>query len=140
MKKRNIYQNRSQELCALFESADNTSKIMCIPIDYAKKHHVAMFCNGYGDIIRKPFPVKNSPEGVDSLRSMGWLVASVNAYEAKKQRENLQASTDRLDLMGIASMLLNRRANTNPAQSGIYQNLRTIVRHRKKLVKIKTEM
>ncbi len=176
MKKRNIYQNRSQELCALFESADNTSKIMCIPIDYAKKHHVAMFCNGYGDIIRKPFPVKNSPEGVDylvdqvkrlcahrriqlqhvffggedvssysenfvnSLRSMGWLVASVNAYEAKKQRENLQASTDRLDLMGIASMLLNRRANTNPAQSGIYQNLRTIVRHRKKLVKIKTEI
>jgi transposase len=176
MKKRSIYQNRSQELYTLFESADNTSKIMCIPMDYAKKHHVAMFCNGYGDIIRKPFPVKNSPAGLDylvdqvkrscahrgvqlqhvffggedvssysenfvhSLRSMGWLVASVNAHEAKKQRENLQASTDRLDLMGIASMLLSRRANTNPAQSGIYRNLRTIVRHRKKLVKMKTEV
>ena len=71
---------------------------------------------------------------------MGWIVASVNAHEAKKQRENLQASTDRLDLMGIATMLLNRRANTNPAQSGIYRNLRTIVRHRKKLVKTKTEV
>ena len=176
MKKRNIYQNRSQELWTLFESARDISKIMCIPMDYAKNHHVAMFCNGYGDIIRKPFPVRNSPEGLDylvdqvkrscshrniklqhaffggedvssysenfvhSLRSMGWLVASVNAYEAKKQRENLQASTDRLDLMGIASMLLNRRANTHPAQSGTYRNLRIIVRDRKKLVKMKTEV
>jgi len=57
MKKRNIYQNRSQELYALFESACSNSKIMCVPMDYAQKHHVAMFCNGYGDIIRKPFPV-----------------------------------------------------------------------------------
>jgi transposase len=48
---------------------------------------------------------------VNTLRSEGFLVANVNAYEAKKQRENLQASTDRLDLMGIAVMLLNRRAN-----------------------------
>jgi len=176
MKKRSIYQNRSQELYALFESACSNLKIMCIPMDFAKRHHVVMFCNGYGDILRKPFPVKNSPEGLDylvdqvkrscvhrsiklqhvffggedvsscsenfvhSLRSKGWLVASVNAHEAKKQRENLQASTDRLDLMGIASMLLSRRANTRPAQSGIYKNLRTIVRHRKKLVKMKTEV
>ncbi len=176
MKKQNIYQNRSQELYALFENAGNNSKVMCIPVDYAKKHHLVMFCNGYGDIIRKPFPVKNSPEGLNylvdqvkrscshrniqlqhvffggedissysesfihSLRSMGWLVASVNAHEAKKQRENLQASTDRLDLMGIATMLISHRANTCPAQSGIYKNLRTIVRHRKKLVKIKTEV
>jgi transposase len=71
---------------------------------------------------------------------MGWVVASVNAHDAKKQRENLQASTDRLDLMGIATMLLNRRANCSPAQSGVYLNLRTLVRHRKKLVKMKTEV
>jgi hypothetical protein len=71
---------------------------------------------------------------------MGWLVASVNSHEAKKQRENLQASTDRLDLRGIASMLRSRRVNTNPAQSGIYRNLRTIMRHRKKLVKMKTDI
>ncbi|MCP4717834.1 MAG: IS110 family transposase, partial [Desulfobacteraceae bacterium] len=93
MKKRNIYQNQSQELFSFFENIDKTSKMMCIPMDYAKK-----------------------------------------------QRENLQASTDRLDLMGIASMLLSRRANVCPAQSGIYKNLRTIVRHRKKLVKTKTEV
>jgi transposase len=67
-------------------------------------------------------------------------VANVNAHDAKKQRENLQASTDRLDLMGIATMLLNRRANCCPAQTGVYRNLRTLVRHRKKLVKMKTEV
>ena len=75
-----------------------------------------------------------------TLRAKGWLVANVNAHDAKKQRENLQASTDRLDLMGIATMLLNRRANCMPAQSGVYRNLRTLVRHRKKLVKMKTEV
>ena len=36
-----------------------------------------------------------------ALRSENCLVAGVNAHDAKKQRENMQASTDRLDLMGI---------------------------------------
>ncbi len=176
MKKRNIYQNQSQELLTLFEKAGNSDKVMCVPIDYAKSDHVVMFCSGHGDIVRKPFSVKNSPMGVDyltdqvvrscksrginkkhvffggedvgsfaanfvtTLRSQGWLVAGVNAHDAKKQRGNLQASTDRLDLMGIARMLLNRRANSCPAQSGIYWNLRTVVRHRQKLVKLTTEV
>jgi len=176
MKKRNIYQDRSQELFRLFEQAGNNSKVMCVPIDYAKKDHAVMFCNGYGHILRKPFNVQNTPEGVkylidqamrscrhrnikrehvffggedvnsyaqnfaSALRDHGWLVANVNAHDAKKQRENLQASTDRLDLMGIAAMLLNFRANCAPAQTGVYRNLRTIVRHRKKLVKMKTEV
>lgn len=176
MKKRNIYLNRSQELLGLFQEAGNNAKIMCVPIDYAKKDHVVMFCNGYGDIVRKPFSVKNSPEGVEyltqqvirscrhqainrkhvflggedpnsyaenfvnTLRCQGWLIANVNARDAKKQRANLQASTDRLDLMGIAVMLLNRRANCSPAQLGIYRNLRTLVRHRRKLVVMRTEV
>ncbi|GAH01720.1 unnamed protein product, partial [marine sediment metagenome] len=77
---------------------------------------------------------------VNTLRTKGWLVAGVNAYEAKLQRANLQASTDRLDLMGIATMLINRRANCCPSQSGIYRNLRTLVRHRRKLVVMSTEV
>jgi transposase len=77
---------------------------------------------------------------VNTLRAKGWIVAGVNAHDAKKQRANIQASTDRLDLMGIASMLLNRRANCSPAQSGIYRNLRTLVRHRRKLVVMSTEI
>jgi transposase len=176
MKKKTIYTNQSQELLRLFEEAGNSSKIMCVPMDYAKKDHVVMFCNGYGHILRKPFSVKNNPEGVkyltdqvsrscrrrrikrkhvffggedvnsyaenfvNSLRAKGWLVAGVNAHDAKKQRSSIQASTDRLDLMGIASMLLNRRANCTPAQYGIYRNLRTLTRHRRKLVAMSTEV
>ncbi len=52
MKKRNIFQNQSQEILAIFEMAGNRSKVMCIPMDYAKKDHVIMFCNGNGKIIR----------------------------------------------------------------------------------------
>ena len=74
-----------------------------------------------------------------ALRSRGWLVAFVNAWEAKKQRENMQASSDILDLLGIAKMLLNRRCNTNPAQTGIYLNLRNLVRNRRRLVHMRTE-
>jgi len=176
MKKKSIYVNQSQELLTLFEEVGNSAKVMCVPIDYAKKDHVVMFCNGNGDILRKPFSVKNSPEGVEylieqlsrsckhrhinendvffggedvgsyaenfanTLRSGGWLVAGVNAHDAKKQRANIQASTDRLDLMGIATMLLNRRGNCSPAQSGLYLNLRTLVRHRRKLVVMTTEV
>ena len=176
MKKRNIYVHQSQELLGLFEQAGTASKAMCVPIDYAKKDHVVMFCNGHGDILRKPFSVQNTPEGVkhlvgkvsgscqhhkikpehvffggedsgsyadnfaDTLRAKGWLVAGVNACDAKKQRVNLQASTDRLDLMGIARVLLNRRGNCCPAQVGVYRNLRNLVRHRRKLVVMTTEV
>jgi len=42
--------------------------------------------------------------------------------------------------MGIAKSLLNRRANCSPAQSGIYLDMRTLVRHRRKLVEITTEV
>jgi len=52
----------------------------------------------------------------------------------------MQASTDRLDLMGIATMLLNRRCNCSSAQSGVYRNLRTLVRHRRRLVVMSTEV
>jgi len=176
MKKRNIYQNQSQELLSLFEAVGSSAKVMCVPMDYAKKDHLVMFCNGHGDILRKPFSVKNTPEGikylidqvtrscrrrgikkehvffggedansfaenfVSTLRFKGWLVAGVNAHDAKKQRANLQASTDRIDLIGIATLLLNCRANCCPAQSGIYRNLRTLVRHRRKLVVMLTEV
>ena len=55
MRKRTIYAAQSQELLTLFEEAGNSAKIMCVPIDYAKKDHVVMFCNGYEDMARKPF-------------------------------------------------------------------------------------
>jgi len=176
MKKRSIYTGQSHEISCLFEEAGTNEKVLCIPIDYAKKDHTVMFCNGDGDILRKPFSIRNNPEGlahlvdqvkrscrrrgikqkhvffggedvgsyaenfIHTLRSQGWLVAGVNAQEAKKQRENLQASTDRIDLMGIAAMLLKRKANFSPAQKGIYRNLRQVVRHRRTMVVMSTQV
>ena len=67
MKKKTIFQSQSQEILMLFEKAKDRSKVMCVPIDYAKKEHVAMFCNGNGKIIRKPFSVENSLEGKQFL-------------------------------------------------------------------------
>ena len=67
MKKKNIYVNQSQELLRLFEGAANSAKVMCVPMDYAKKDHVVMFCDGQGHIFRKPFSVKNSAEGIQYL-------------------------------------------------------------------------
>lgn len=175
MKKRNIYQQQCQDLMRVFEEAGTNKKVLVVPIDYAKKEHTVMFCNGDGDILRKPFGVWNTPEGVSylaeqvhkgcnyhkirtkhvffggedcgsytenfalRLREHGWLVAGINAHDAKKQRENMQASTDRLDLLGIARMLINRRGNCSPSQSGPYRNLRTLVRDRRKLVVLTTE-
>ncbi len=174
MKKKNIFQNQSQEILNLFEMAGDRSKVMCIPIDYAKKDHIAMFCNGNGRIIRKPFSIKNSLDGknylvdqvtkscrhhginlhhvffggedcgsyadnfIAALRLENWLVAGVNAHDAKTHRENMQASTDQLDLLGISKMLFSCRGNCSPAQSGIYWNLRMLVRQRRKLVNMTT--
>lgn len=175
MKKRSIFQQQSQDLMRIFEEAATSKKVLVVPMDYAKKEHTVMFCNGNGDILRKPFGVRNTPEGVrylvnhvhksctyhkiktkhvffggedcgsytenfaQCLREYGWLVAGVNAQDAKTQRENVQASTDRLDLLGIARMLISRRGNCSPCQSGPYRNLRTLVRHRRKLVVLTTE-
>jgi len=50
-----------------FYVTGNNDKIMCVPIDYAKKDHIVMFCNGYGRILGKPFSVKNSPEAIKYL-------------------------------------------------------------------------
>lgn len=159
----------------IYEDAGNSKKILVVAMDYAKKEHIIMFCNGNGDILRKPFGVRNTPEGVDylfeqvkktctyhkvktkhvffggedcgsytdnfaqCLREKGFLVAGVNAQDAKQQRENMQASTDRLDLLGIARMLINRRGNCAPSQVGAYRNLRILVRHRRKIVTLSTE-
>jgi transposase len=175
MKKRTIFQQQSQELMSIYEEAGTSKKVLVVPMDYAKKEHFVLFCNGNGDILRKPFGVWNTPKGVEYLvkqvhktctyhkinrkhvffggedcgsytenfanciRGHGWLVAGINAQDAKTQRENMQASTDRLDLLGIANMLISRRGNCSPCQSGPYRNLRTLVRHRRKLVTLSTE-
>ena len=83
MKKSSIYPNRSQELAALFEKAGNPSKLICVPIDYAKKDHLVMFCNGNGEVLRKPFSVSNSVDGVKYLLEPSQPILRTSKHSAR---------------------------------------------------------
>ncbi len=180
-----IYRNQNSLLRVLFERAKDPKKVLCVAIDYAKRKHVALCCDGNGDILRKPFPVVNSSEGVaylieqitatarqrkiskcniflggedepsyvvnftEALRSRHYLVLRVNAAEAAENRESFNATTDLLDLLGIAKTLLSRRASsTGPhaslsakdqqAETEIYSALRELTRSRRSLVRQQT--
>lgn len=172
-----VYRNQNARVRAVFERAGGARKVLCVALDYAKTKHVALICDGSGDILKSAFPVDNNPAGVEhlveqisatarrrkitkdciylggedeapyvanftaALRDKGYLVVMVNAYEAKENRENLLASTDNLDLLGIAKTLLARRARLTgesfPADP-VYHHLREITRCRRTLVRQQT--
>lgn len=75
---------------------------------------------------------------VRKLRGRKYLVIRVNAWEAKQQRNNFQASSDRLDLLGIARCCLNRRGQTVRDPAPAYANLRRVMRQREELVRART--
>lgn len=180
-----IYRNQNALLQALFEKAADPRKVLCVALDYAKRKHMALCCDGNGDILRQPFAVENSAEGVAflvkqitatarsrkipkcqiflggedepsyvanftaALRLRQYLVLRVNAAEAAQNRENLIASTDHLDLLGIAKTLLSRRARATGSPSAstakeskpsadIYFELRELTRNRRTLVRQQT--
>jgi hypothetical protein len=72
------------------------------------------------------------------LRQEKFLVVRVNAWEAKQQRDNFQASSDCLDLLGIARCCLNRRGESIQDLPEAYPNLRIATRDRDKLVRMRT--
>ena len=72
------------------------------------------------------------------LRQENFLVVRVNAWEAKQQRDNFQASSDSLDLLGIARCCLNRRGESVRDLPQAYPNLRIATRDRDKLVRMRT--
>ena len=176
-KTQSVYRNQNALVRAVFERAGDARKVLCVALDYAKRKHVALICDGHGDVLKASFPVENNAAGIAhlikeitatarrrkipkdqiflggedeaayvanftaALRDKGYLVVRVNAYEAKENRENLLASTDTLDLLGIAKTLLSRRArltgdtsSPNPA----YHHLREITRCRRTLVRQQT--
>lgn len=172
-----VYRNQNAHVRAVFERAGEGRKVLCVALDYAKHKHVALICDGNGDILKAAFPVENNAAGVAflieqisatarrrkipknqiflggedeaayvanftaALREKAYLVVRVNAYEAKENRENLLASTDNLDLLGIAKTMLARRSrlteDTNP-QSPAYHHLREITRCRRTLTRQQT--
>jgi len=174
MKDKSIFTRQNQTLINLFRDAGHPDKVLCVPLDYAKSTHVALCCNGAGTVLRKAFPVKNSPDGIGfllevvdgisrkhhikrehvffggedcgtfslnfiyGLREAGFTVIGVNAKDAKKQRENMQASTDELDLLGIAKLLINRRGSKAGGEPGAERALRVLTRHRKAQVRLRT--
>jgi transposase len=131
---------------------------------------MALFCNGLGDVLKKPFAVENSRHGlerlleevqstcthraierehvvfggedrptyaqnfIDHLGQKGYLVVRVNAWEAKQQRDNHQASTDQLDLRSIAKTMLQQCSYSASESSETYAHLRQISRCRSYLV------
>jgi transposase len=174
MKNKSIFTRQNQTLINLFRDAKHPDKVLCVPIDYAKQTHMALFCNGSERLLKKPFPVKNNPEGIAflleavekicrkhhikrehvffggedcgtfsdnfiyALREEGFAVMGVNAADAAKQRDNLQASTDKLDLLGIAKMLLGKRGSIAGGQIGKERALRSLTRHRDSQVRMRT--
>jgi transposase len=71
---------------------------------------------------------------IHQICQKGFLVVRVNAWEAKRQRDNHQASTDQLDLRGIAKTMLQQCSYSESERSSTHQNLREISRCRSYLV------
>jgi transposase len=182
---KSIYRNQNPLLQAIFTRAGDPRRVLCVALDYAKTKDLALFCDGHGEILRKPFAVENSTAGVaflveqmsatasrrkiakcniflggedapsyvanftEALRVRQYLVLQVNAAEAAENRESHQASTDELDLLGIAKTLLSRRATaTGPVcapnhskpstAKDVYFEIREITRQRRALVRQQT--
>lgn len=62
-----IYGNQDVRLRDIFNRAGDPRKVLCVAMDYAKRKHVAMICDGNGDVLKKPFPVENNPLGIAFL-------------------------------------------------------------------------
>ena len=62
-----VYRNQNAQIRAIFERAGSARKVLCVALDYAKSKHVALCCDGDGDILKNTFPVDNNAEGVAYL-------------------------------------------------------------------------
>lgn len=62
-----IYPDRSQVASGLLAES-HPSKVLVVPIDFAKREHVAQLCRGTGEfVVKRPLAVKNSPAGAQYL-------------------------------------------------------------------------
>ena len=77
---------------------------------------------------------------IHTLRLSGYNFVSVNAAEASRYRSNNRASSDALDLNGIAQAVINRRAMDIRPVDELYTNLRAAGRNRRRLVMNETAL
>lgn len=73
-----------------------------------------------------------------SVTELGYSVFRTNAHKAKLQRENMKASTDNLDLLGIAGVFLNRQGHL--VRFPDTEQLQQLCRHRHTLVQNSTAL
>ena len=170
-----IFQRANPAIEKIFRDAGSPKKVMCVPIDYAKRQHTALVCNGKGEQLHGVFHIHNTPAGVefveDIIRGLckkhsipkanaffggedcsaiafnfihamlqkGYVGIGLNARDAAAERENQVASTDKLDLLGIASMLVNKKhGRTLTVDYSDARILRELTHHRGALVKAHT--
>ena len=169
-----IFPRKNQKLIDLYNTAGHPSKVIGVPLDYAKKTHMALICDGQGRRLKAAFPVQNSPDGVafllervekicrkhkiearhvyfggeacgtytlnfiHALERKGFLVLSVDPKQAKDQRASFQASTDKLDLLGIAKVLLDQQGSERSTSRRAERQIRGLMRHRGDRVESKT--
>ncbi len=170
---RSVFPKACPAIQKIFEEA-SAKKIMIVPIDYAKRTHTAMACNGQGTPWRAPFSVENNPAGVAFLRQaieklrrkhgvapehvlvagedsctftfnfihalciQGLTVIGLNARDAKIERSTLVASTDKIDLQGVVSLILKRQGRLINAEPTRPSSIRQLTHHRTSLVSAQT--
>jgi len=62
-----VYRNQNVHIAAVFKRANDPRKVLCVALDFAKRKHLALICDGNGDVLKAPFPVHNNNAGVDFL-------------------------------------------------------------------------
>jgi transposase len=77
---------------------------------------------------------------IHAVREKGFLIVGVDPKQAKHQRQNFQASTDKLDLLGIAKLLIDQVGSQKVVSTTNERALRYVVRHRAVLVKTVTRL
>jgi len=78
-KSRSIYRSQCDEIAAIFDTARSPAKVLCVALDFAKTTHVALICDGHGDILKQSIPVHNTGEGV------AFLIDQINASARRRK-------------------------------------------------------
>lgn len=108
-------------------------------LDYLAER-IAKSCRKYGIdkssvVVCGEDPPSFSTNFIHGLKSRGLLFVRVNAKEASKLRQSTRASTNALDLNGIAQAAIHRRGYDPADYTGVYAALKQVTRARRRVVK-----
>lgn len=93
-KKQSVYRNQSVLIRTVFERAADPRKVLCVALDYAKRKHVALVCDGHGDVLKKAFSVENNSAGIAFLIEQ--VTASANRRNIPQSQIFLALRQDRM--------------------------------------------